>query len=130
MRVPSSKLRAAFAATLIIGCGIGPAACASGYATGIPADPAVRSLTLRAQAGDKFAQLELGIRYEEGRGVAADPEKARKLYSRAAADSGGTLFVYSPAVGKVPGRVIPLTRPRVPGLPAARLRLQRLAGDR
>ncbi len=75
------------------------------------------SLAQRASTGDKHAQLELGIRFEEGRGVERDLKKARKLYGKAASDSGGTIWVYSPPVGNSPGRVIPLnTDPKFNGL--------------
>ncbi|WOE74577.1 hypothetical protein [Alterisphingorhabdus coralli] len=70
---------------------------------------AIQSLASRAQAGDKQAQLDLGIRFEEGRGVARDLKTARKLYERAAKDSGGLMWVYSPPVGNgSSGRVVPL----------------------
>ena len=100
-----------------------------GIAVGSPETPdAVRDLALRAQAGDKQAQLELGIAFEEGRGVAKDIGKARTLYRLAAADSGGTLWVYSPPVGReTSGRVIPVNRgPVQAGLPEARMRLEAL----
>lgn len=89
--------------------------CASGYA-GIAlapgaASPEIQSLARRAQAGDKHAQLELGIAFEEGRGVLRDLDKAEKFYRAAATDSGGTLWVYSPPVGNgAAGRVIPVDR--------------------
>src|SRR5690349_18970327 len=82
-------------------------ACSSGSSyMSIPlADPAwaapgteVRELAQRAQAGDKQAQLDLGIAFEEGRGVPRDLGKARRLYRLAAADSGGRTWVYSPPV--------------------------------
>lgn len=59
------------------------AGCSRSVATyaGIPlaagaANPQVQSLARRAQAGDKHAQLELGIRYEQGRGLPRDLERA------------------------------------------------------
>jgi hypothetical protein len=64
-------------------------------------------LAKKAQAGDRQAQLELGVRFEEGRGVKRDLIKACKLYARAASSSGGTIWVYSPPVGNgTIGRVI------------------------
>jgi len=63
------------------------------------ADMPLSQLASEAQRGSKQAQLELGIRFEEGRGVALDMGKARKLYAQAASDSGGTIWVYSPPVG-------------------------------
>jgi hypothetical protein len=66
------------------------AGCAAGRSMGIPiasgaADPEIRTLAQRARAGDKSAQLALGIRYEEGRGVERDPQIARRLYLAALA---------------------------------------------
>lgn len=92
----------------------------------VPAD--VRDLAIRAQTGDKQAQLELRIAFEKGRGVAQDIGKARTLYRLAATDSGGTMWVYSPPVGKgTSGRVIPIDRgPVRTGLQEARARLEAL----
>jgi len=85
----------------------------------------IGSLARRAQAGDKQAQLELGIRFEEGRGVERDLNKARKLYAQAASDTGGTIWVYSPPVGNgTKGRVIPVNAgPKQFGLVEAKRRL-------
>jgi hypothetical protein len=75
------------------------------------ADPAVQALAARASAGDKQAQLDLGIRFEEGAGVARDLNTAKKLYRQAASDSGGTIWVYTPPVGNgTSGRVVPITK--------------------
>jgi hypothetical protein len=83
-------------------------------------------LARMAQGGDKHAQLELGIRFEEGRGVERDLDKAKKLYRLAASDSGGRIWVYSPPVGNgTKGRVIPVDAwPKFAGLTAARKRLE------
>ncbi len=88
----------------------------------------LQSLARRAQAGDKQAQLELGIRFEEGRGVERDLKKAKKLYGKAASDSGGTIWVYSPPVGNgTSGRVIPVnTGAKQSGLAEAKRRLEAL----
>jgi TPR repeat protein len=76
-----------------------------------------------AATGDKTMMLELGKRLEAGDGIAADPERAEDLYERAAAFISGTIYVYSPGFGKVPGRVMPLrTGPDIPGLPEAKYR--------
>jgi len=107
-------------------------ACASKVYMGIPltggGDPTLRSLAQRASAGDKQAQLDLGIRYEEGRGVPVDVPKAKKLYRLAAADSGARSWVYSPPTGNgTAGRVIPIKGgPVRSGLVEARSRLARL----
>lgn len=84
------------------------------------------TLASAAQGGDKQAQLELGIRFEEGRGVTRDMKIARKLYAKAASDSGGTIWVYSPPVGNgTKGRTIPVnTGPKRVGLVEAKLRLE------
>ena len=110
-------------------------ACVSNTYMGIPltegaGDPTLRSLAESAAAGDKQAQLALGIIYEEGLGVPVSIATAKKLYRLASSDSGGTLWVYTPAVGKdVPGKVIPIDRgPIIQGLSEARSRLNRLGG--
>jgi hypothetical protein len=96
------------------------------------ADPELQALARRAQSGDKQAQLELGIRYEEGRGLPVDLERAERLYRTAGADSGGTTYVYSPPVGqRGRGEVAELLRePRAPGLSEAEQRLARLSARR
>lgn len=107
-------------------------ACSSQAFMGIPltggSDPTLRSLAQRAMAGDKQAQLDLGIVYEEGLGTPVNIAKAKKLYRLASTDSGGTLWVYSPPVGNgTNGRVIPVDNgPKIDGLDEARLRLARL----
>ncbi len=75
----------------------------------------------RASIGDKRAQFELGLAYASGAGVARDCDQARRLLKLAAADTGGTLWVYSPPVGNgTQGRVIPIDQgPRQPGLRGA-----------
>jgi hypothetical protein len=74
-------------------------------------------LERRAKAGDKWAQLEPGIRCDEGQGVRADLDRARRLYRQAATSGGGTFYICSPHVGKAPGGVIPVARPRAPAPP-------------
>lgn len=88
----------------------------------------IRALAQRAQYGDKQAQLELGIRFEEGNGVRRDLETAKKLYTAAASDSGGRIWVYSPSVGNgTKGRVIPVDRgPKRLGSDEATYRFSRL----
>jgi hypothetical protein len=109
------------------------AGCATNSYMGIPLDAPVasgrdmvlRNLAARAKAGDKQAQLELGIAFEEGRGVPQDLGKAEKLYRLAASDSGGTMWVYSPPVRNGGnGRVISMDRgPVESGLAEASRRL-------
>ncbi|MEA3043722.1 MAG: hypothetical protein QOH47_1560 [Sphingomonadales bacterium] len=78
------RLRAA-ALAFTLACAPLLAACAANSHAGISpapggAGPDLQALTRQAQAGDKQAQLELGIRYEEGRGVERDPARAERLY--------------------------------------------------
>lgn len=89
----------------------------------------VQALAQRARAGEKQAQLDLGIRFEEGDGVPQDAGRASKLYRQAASDSGGTIWVYTPSPGNgAKGRVIPVDRgPRQAGLDDAKKRLQESA---
>jgi len=76
-----------------------------------------------AARGDKSMLLELAKRLETGDGIAQDVERAEDLYISAAATKLGTIYVYSPGVGKSPGRVMPIrTGPDVPGLPEAAYR--------
>jgi hypothetical protein len=131
---PGRKLRATLAATLAIAAVLPLTACAASSSfAGIPlargaAEPRLQALAQRAKVGDKQAQLELGIRYEEGLGVPVDIGRAKRLYGSAARESGGTTHVYSPPIGKnSPGRVLPISRgPRQAGLAEARARLAAL----
>lgn len=78
----------------------------------------------RADAGDKHAQLLLGLRYEEGIGVKRDLSRAAALYRAAGTANPGVTYVYAPPVGNAPGTVIPVsTGPAEPGLPEAQYRL-------
>lgn len=119
---------AATAALLLL-----PACASPNSYIGIPlssgqVDPELQLVTSRARAEDKHAQLELGIRFEEGRGVPVDVGRARRLYRQAASDSGGTVWVYSPPVGNgTKGRVMPVeTGRRQAGLREAKRRLEAL----
>lgn len=109
----------------------GSAGCASNSYMGISlvpgaADPIVQSLAARAQSGDKQAQYRLGLLYEEGATVPLDILQAKKLYRSAASNSGGMLWVWSPAVGNTPGRTIAVNGgPPIVGLHEAR---EKLAG--
>lgn len=113
------------------------AGCASNGYAGISlapgaADSELQALARQAEAGDKQAQLDLGIRFEEGRGVPQSIARAEWLYLQAAADSGGTRPVYVPASGRgarassVPTNMGPAAR----GLPEARERLSALGARR
>lgn len=77
-------------------------ACATDRFMGISmipgeASPDVQALAQRARAGDKQAQRDLGIRFEEGNGVPQDVGRAIKLYRQAAKDSGGMQIIYIPS---------------------------------
>ena len=89
---------------------------------------ATRELAVLARAGDKQAQLQLGIAFEEGRGVKRDLSRARKLYRLAAADGGGTMWIYVPSgVEGHRGQTMPVrSSPRQRGIEEARLRLEAL----
>lgn len=135
--VPNPGVRAAFAGAL--GCAVLtlPACATSKSYVGIPlaagsADPALQALARRAAAGDKQAQLDLGIALEEGRGIERNLGKAERLYRLAASDSGGRTWVYSPPVRPGgSGRAIPIEwGPKRPGLAEAARRLAALRSDR
>jgi hypothetical protein len=78
----------------------------------------LQPLALRAEAGDKQAQLEMGIAYEEGRGLPVDAKRARKLFRMAAKDDSGTQWVYVPSPG---GRAPAMVMPVKTGVPRAGL---------
>ena len=126
--------RTAPAAALALAAGAALAACAGPSAfAGIPlapgaAEAGVQRLASRALAGDEGAQLELGIRFAEGRGVPVDLRRALFLYRLAAKASGGTAYVYVPPTGQHGrGGLIPVYRAEpAAGLEEARLRLRRL----
>ncbi len=82
-------------------------------------------------AMNKHAQLELGRRFEEGRGVARNPAMARRYYRKASRDSqrGAPLFsegLATASVAGIGGHII-YSRPRAVGLPEAEDRLRALA---
>jgi len=105
------------------------AGCASSSYMGISlksdeAAPDIRELARRAQAGDKQAQLDLGIRFEEGVGVPHDKVRATRLYQMAATDSGGAIWVYSPPIRNgAKGSLIRIERKPEMGLEEAKARL-------
>ena len=91
--------------------------------------PEIQALAKRAKMGDKWAQLELGRRFEEGNGVPVDKRRATHFYRRAASDSRETIWVYSPPPGNgAPGRVVPVEKGVTEfGLEEARQRLSEIA---
>lgn len=89
------------------------------------ADTPIAQLANAAQSGNKTAQLELGIRFEEGRGVTKDLNKAKRLYEKAASDDLKYVDVYQTDADG--GRITKLAAGTLGnGLPAAKLRLARL----
>lgn len=104
--------------------------CVSAMNAGVPlvaasANPAVHGLAVRARAGDKQAQFDLGMRFETGDGVEQSWTQAMKLYRTAAHDEPGTQWPYMPSPGGgAPAMVIPV-KTGVPrqGLDAAKRRL-------
>jgi TPR repeat protein len=106
-------------ALAVAGCMTGGSGC--GDVAGI------ERLQCLSRSGDKHAQLALGRAYEDGDGVAQDYRRAAKLYRAAAAPVSGTIYVYSPPVGRSPAQVLPLrSGPDQPGLAEAASRLARL----
>lgn len=80
---------------------------------------------------NKQAQLELGKRFEEGRGVTRDPAMARRYYRKAARDvrRGTPIFsegLASASVSGIGGHII-YSRHRADGLAEAEDRLRALA---
>jgi TPR repeat protein len=124
LSLPVHRFRVALAAALLL------AGCAANLYADIPLEPGAADAMLqdevrRAMAGDKHAQLALGIRFEEGSGLPIDYRKAKELYQLAAKDRGGKMWVYSPPLSKNDkGRTLPINRgPKVVGLEAAKVRL-------
>ena len=129
-RAKASRAQGGVKALVLGAILLGTTACTSSRYMGISmipgeASPEVQGLAQRARSGDKPAQLDLGIRFEEGNGVPQDKKRALKLYRQAAGDSGGTVWVYAPSPGNgAPARVIPVDRgPRQAGLEEAKARL-------
>lgn len=110
-------------------------ACTVESYAGIPfaagrADADLQQLARRAWVGEKQAQLELGIRFEEGTGVVRDLRQARRLYEDAARGSGGSRQAYMPGSdGARPSTVTVSTGPQIIGLAAAARRLERLKAN-
>lgn len=124
-RVASAALALLCAQPLLAGC-------AANSLVGIPfaagvADPELQALATRARAGDKQAQLELGIRYEEGHGVPMNLHQAERLYLQAVRGATDVRATWSPGVGSSPGQLIYTDQARgaSPLLPAI-IRLNRL----
>ena len=107
-------------------------ACTSNQYMGISLNPGavtqeLQELARRARAGDKQAQLTLGIRYEMGQGLSIDLKRARTLYMMAAGNSSKTVWIYSPSPGGgAPARVLQIDRSPIAGLEEAKRRLRGL----
>ena len=88
--------------------------CASTQYMGIPlqsdaADPKLQELAIKAEGGDKQAQLDLGIRFFEGDGVDVDTRRACRLFRMSASDTAGQLWIYTPSPGGgAPAQVMPI----------------------
>lgn len=123
-------LRDAFAAVLTLVATAFLGACNTSNYMGIAltpgaVEPALQQLALRARDGDKQAQLELGIAFEEGRGVPVRLGNAVALYRSASLPTGGTNMIFVPdAAGRTISAVPVDSGPRVEGLPEAKQRLQ------
>jgi TPR repeat protein len=117
----SLALAACAAPSSYMGISFAPGAAASN----------LQDLARRAQAGDKQAQLDLGIAYEEGRGDGVDLKRAEALYWMAAADTGRVVLVHSLPYGNgAHGRVL-LIQPhrRQAAIPEARKRLETIRSN-
>ena len=133
---PGSSTRACsakLAPVVLLFMGTAVGACTASSYLGIPlrlgaADIDLQELTRRARLGDKHSQLELGIRFEEGRGVPVDLSRAEQLYRLAARRTGGTQLIFVPAAtdgGRAAVR--PMSKGRsVEGLLEAQVRLERI----
>lgn len=124
-RAAAAALASLCVAPLLVGCTAGtyadiPLAAGAG---GLE----LQDLATRARANDKQAQLELGKRFEEGRGVPRDLRRARALYGAAAKDVGGTRMMFVPDRSKSVLAVPVNSGVRVIGLIEAKTALQRLA---
>lgn len=105
-----------------------PSAMAGDANLAIWSDGSLQAILAAAKRGDKYAQYELGRRYEEGDGVNQDLALALRWYMRASKSEETQIFVYSGPVGSERhGRAIKVLKPgnRV-GLPAAAFRIDAL----
>lgn len=97
------------------------------------ADRPTANVRTAAKHGDRRAALELGKRYEAGRGgLSCDWRAARHWYGFAARDGVNRRLFYSPPVGgETYGRAIDLgTTTTIPGLIEAKRRLVALPRGR
>jgi len=88
------------------------------------ADTNIQSLMNAACSGDRYAQYQLGVAFDEGDGVETDPALAATYYRLAAAVNTGKSYIYVPGAGKVPGYVTPIDNGQAhPGDARAKYRL-------
>jgi TPR repeat protein len=120
------------AVPLLASLALGACAAPSSY-MGISLEPGaaasdLQDLARRAQAGDKQAQLDLGITYEEGRGVGVDLKRAERLFRIAARPSHQRLIAVLPmANGAGPSVLAVPSSETVYGLEQAGVRLARIS---
>ena len=119
--------------SIVAGAALLLAACASQSYMGISlvsgqAASEVQELARRAQNGDKQAQLDLGVRFEDGNGVVRNLARARQLYESAARPIKNITLIYIPSVRNSDlVAVLPVgSQIRQPGLAAAAERLAKI----
>jgi hypothetical protein len=130
--IDSGRFRSGKAGILpLLAVALSLGACAANSYMGIPlapgaAEAGLQRIAERARDGDKQAQLELGLKFEKGIGVPSDAHAARAMFARAARDSGGVIWIYSPPVRKgESGRLISVdSGPKIQGLREAKARLE------
>jgi TPR repeat protein len=97
----------------------------------IASSKSFEELTCFADRGDPSAQLALGVRYEKGEGVAADPARAAQLYAQAERTITRLVMLNSPPTrsGRFSVTRMSGNRPLPIALAEARYRLGRLYWD-
>lgn len=105
--MPSRGKRGVYAALLLAMAALPTlAGCAASSYAGIPltsgaVDADLQELARRARGGNRMAQLELGLRFENGRGVPADPIRACQIYLRQPRRQSGEVWVWQPSTQSV-----------------------------
>jgi hypothetical protein len=98
------------------------------FDVGFGASAELQALSTRAAAGDKWAQYELGLLFEQGQGVPANRGRAMQLYALAGRDDPGKMTIYVPSSksgGKSSLQTFDSGR-RAKGLAVARDRLKQM----
>ncbi|WP_375291537.1 hypothetical protein [Qipengyuania sp.] len=111
-------------------------ACASQRYAGLdlrpgaaPAD--IQQLARVTQSGSKQAQLDLGIRLQEGRGIPVDHGKAARPFARVATDSAENRMLFVPAAGSLRSTILPIRQgTKITRSAEARARLQTLESSK